>query len=227
MSWATWTHLAITSPLSYLLVFLMPAGDAIIPVLPGEAVVIAIGVATAGSTDPRIAVLVLLAAAGACTGDNVGYLIGRRFGWIAERRVFSGERGARRRDWAARALDRFGARLVVVCRFVPGGRTAVTLTCGIMGFRRRTFVAATVLAGLLWACYAYFLGRIGGRAFENQPWVGLLIAFAVGVAISALIEGARRLLARRAARAARAAATATGGREPTGDSERSEPRSRP
>ena len=66
------------SALSYLIALVIPALDAIFPVLPSETVVIALGVATAGSTDPRIAVLVGCAAAGAFLGDNLCYLLGRR-----------------------------------------------------------------------------------------------------------------------------------------------------
>lgn len=56
-------QLDIGSPVSYLIAILVPALDALIPVLPSETAVIALGVATAGSTDPRIAVLVGLPAA--------------------------------------------------------------------------------------------------------------------------------------------------------------------
>ena len=68
------------SALSYLIAFGIPALDAIFPVLPGESAIIALGVATAGSADPRIALLVVCAAAGAFLGDNLSYLLGRRFG---------------------------------------------------------------------------------------------------------------------------------------------------
>src|SRR6202035_5097298 len=74
-----------------------------------------------------------------------------------------------------------------------GGRTAVTLTCGLIGYRRRTFVAATAVAGVVWGCYAFFIGRLGGQAFESRPWVGLLLALGIALAVSALIELARRL----------------------------------
>lgn len=186
-------QLALSSPLSYLIAFLFPALDAILPLVPSETVIIALGVATAGSADPRIGVLVALAACGAFTGDNVCYFLGRRFGPAAERRVFSGERGQRRRAWATRALDRFGARLIVVCRFIPGGRTAVTLTCGVVGYPWRRFALATAAAGLLWAGYAFLLGRLGGAAFEDQPWIGFLIAFGSTLAVTGLIELVRRL----------------------------------
>ena len=187
------SHLAINSPVSYLIALLLPLLDVIIPVLPSETAIITLGVATAGSTDPRIAILVALAALGAFLGDNLAYLIGRRLGPFIDRRAFSGEKGARRKAWAVQALDNYGARLIIVCRFIPGARTAVTLVCGLVGFRHRTFVIATAFAGVIWACYAFFIGRLGGHAFESRPWAGLLLAFGVALAITGLIELIRRL----------------------------------
>ena len=143
------SHLAVTSPVSYLIALLLPFLDVIIPVLPSETAIITLGVATAGSTDPRIAILVALAALGAFLGDNAAYLIGRRLGPWIDRRAFSGEKGKRRKAWAMQALDRYGARLIIVCRFIPGARTAVTLVCGLVEYRRRTFVIATAFAGVI------------------------------------------------------------------------------
>lgn len=186
------TVLHLGSPLSYLLAFFMPALDAILPIVPSETAIIALGVATAGSADPRIALLVGLAAVGAFLGDNVSYLLGRRFGPAVERRFFSSTKGARRRIWAQQALERYGARLILVCRFIPGGRTAVTLTCGIVSYPRRSFLIATALAATVWACYAFFIGRFGGKAFEDRPWAAFLVAFAAVTLISALVEIGRR-----------------------------------
>ncbi len=186
------SQLDISSPASYLVAVLVPALDAILPVLPSETAVIALGVATAGSEDPRIAVLVLLAAFGAFLGDNVNYLLGRRFGPAVQRRFFSSERGAARLAWAKKALDRFGARIIIGCRFIPGGRTVVTLTCGLVRYERRSYVAATAVAAIIWASYAFFIGRLGGQVFESRPWIGLLLAFGAAVAISLVIEVLRR-----------------------------------
>ena len=102
--------------------------------------------------------------------------------------------------------------LIVVCRFIPGGRTAVMLSCGIVRYDRRRFIIATAIAGVIWACYAFFIGRLGGKAFEDKPWAGLLLAFGGTLAISGLIELVRRLRARRAQRRA--------GAQGQGDAER-------
>jgi len=193
------TSLQVGSVLSYVIAIAIPALDAVIPILPSETVIIALGVATAGSADPRIALLVACAALGAFLGDNLSYLLGRRFGPWVDRRFFRGEQGARRRAWAERSLQRFGMQLIVVCRFFPGGRTAVTLCCGIVGYSRRRFVIATVAAGLIWASYSFFIGRLGGKAFEDNPWEGFAVAFGITIAISGLVELIRRIASRRIA----------------------------
>lgn len=190
------THLQVGSPLSYLIALVLPALDAIFPALPSETAVIALGVATAGSADPRIALLVGCAALGAFLGDNLSYLIGRRFGPFAERRFFAGPKGRESRRWAERSLRRLGVQIIIVCRFIPGGRTAVTLCCGLIGYAHRRFMAATAAAGVIWASLAFFAGRLGGRAFEGRPWLGFGVAFGGTLVITGLAEAARRLRAR-------------------------------
>jgi membrane-associated protein len=190
------TSLQVSSLLSYLIAFVLPCLDAVLPVLPSETVIIAFGVATARSTDPRIFLIVLCAAVGAWAGDNLSYLIGWRFGPWATRRFFApGSKGAARRDWAERSLARFGMGLIIVCRFIPGGRTAVTLCCGLVRYDWPRFALATAVAAVVWACYAFFAGRIGGQAFEHQPVLGFAVAFGGALAVSGLVEVIRRLVA--------------------------------
>jgi membrane-associated protein len=189
------TTLHVGSLVSYLIAFGLPCFDAVVPILPSETVIIAFGVASAGSSDPRIFLILLCAAAGAWAGDNLAYLIGWRFGPWATRRFFSGEKGAARRDWAERSLHRFGVALIIVCRFIPGGRTAVTLSCGLIRYSWRRFAIATAVAAVIWASYAFFAGRIGGKAFENRPVLGFVVAFGGVLVISGLVELVRLIIA--------------------------------
>jgi len=207
------TSLQVGSPLSYLIAFLLPCLDAVLPVVPSETVLIAFGVATAGSADPRIFLLLLCAAAGAFAGDNLSYLIGWRFGPWATRRFFApGSKGAARRDWAERSLRRFGMGLIIVCRFIPGGRTAVTLCCGLIRYSWRRFCAATAIASVIWASYAFLAGRLGGKAFEDKPLVGFAVAFGGALVVSGIVEVIRRVIAWRR----RAAPGAVADEEPPG-----------
>lgn len=196
------TTLHVGSVLSYLIAFVLPCFDAVLPLLPAETVVIAFGVATAGSEDPRIFLIVLCAALGAWAGDNLSYVIGWRFGPWATRRFFApGTKGAARRDWAEHSLNRFAMGLIIVCRFIPGGRTAVTLCCGLIRYSWRRFAVSTAVAAVIWAAYAFFAGRLGGKAFEDQPLVGFAAAFGGALVISGLVELVRRVIAWRAKKA--------------------------
>ena len=185
------------SLLSYLIAFLFPALDGVLPLLPSETAIVALGIATAGTIEPRPVLLVLLAACGACVGDNLCYVIGRLFGPCVDRRFFSSEQGSRRRRWAQQTLGRFGARLIIVCRFIPGGRTVVTFTCGAVGYPWRRFLPVTVLSGVIWATYAFVIGRIGGTTFSGKPWLGLVLALGLALVVTLSTEFVRRIVVRR------------------------------
>jgi membrane-associated protein len=189
------TSLQVGSALSYLIAFVLPCLDAVLPLLPSETVIIAFGVATAGSTDPRVFLIVACAALGAFAGDNLAYLIGWRFAPWVEGRFFKGAKGAARRGWAERSIARFGTGLIIVCRFIPGGRTAVTLCCGLVRYPWRRFALATAIAAVAWAGYAFLAGRFGGKAFEDQPLVGFAVAFGGVLVVTGIIELARRIIA--------------------------------
>ena len=125
--------LQLDSALSYLIAFLVPALDAIFPALPGESAVIAVGVATAGSADPRIALLVGCAAAGAFAGDNLSYLLGRSGGRPLVLRAGRYVRLTESRLGRLEALfHRHGHAVVVLARFVDGLRQVNGVTVGLV-----------------------------------------------------------------------------------------------
>ena len=45
-----------------------------------------------------------------------------------------------------------------------------------------------MIAGATWGAYAALLGYFGGHAFEDQPWKGLLLAFAIAFAVTGTVE---------------------------------------
>jgi membrane-associated protein len=72
---------------------------------------------------------------------------------------------------------------------LPGGRAAVALCCDIIGYARRRFVIATAVAEIIWAVYSFFIGRLGGLAFEDKPWAGFLVAFGATIAVKCGLGG--------------------------------------
>jgi membrane protein DedA with SNARE-associated domain len=181
---------------AYLVLFLFALLDAVLPVVPSEASLITAGaVAANGGLD--IPIVIAVAAAGAFLGDNTAYLLGRYLGDWARGRFFSGEKGQRRVKWAEAQLEERGGQLIVVGRFIPGGRTLVALTAGSVRFRWRRFATFDVVAALTWALYAGLLGYAGGHAFEDHPWAGLLLAFGIAVVVSVGSEVIRAYIKRR------------------------------
>ena len=115
---------------TYPYLFGISALDVLFPLVPSETSVILAGV-FAGTGDLFIVAVILAAAAGAVLGDNTSYWIGRTAGpWIVQR-FFAGKR-KERIDWAEAQIEERGPYLIVVGRFIPGGRTAVTLSAGLL-----------------------------------------------------------------------------------------------
>jgi membrane protein DedA with SNARE-associated domain len=183
---------------SYPVIFLASAIDAFFPLVPSETIVITGGV-LAGSNDLSLPLVILAAAAGAVVGDNISYGLGTLLGERTVKRWFRGERPHRAFEWAERQLEVRGGYLIIIARFIPGGRTAVTFASGyVHAMKWRRFIFWDVIAGLIWATYAALLGYIGGKQFEQQPWKGLILAFVVALFVGGGVELVRHLLRRRA-----------------------------
>lgn len=174
---------------AYGIVFLFAFLDAVFPVVPSETAVITAGVLAANG-DLAIELIILLAAVGAITGDNLAYAIGRSLKRFVQERLFGGKR-RRHLDRAERALQERGGSLIVIGRFIPGGRTAVTFASGVLRYPWPRFVAFDVAAGLLWGTYAGLIGFFGGKAFEDDPLKGILLALGIALGIAGLLEGYR------------------------------------
>jgi membrane protein DedA with SNARE-associated domain len=178
---------------AYPLLFGICVGDAVFPAFPSETAMIVCGIQAARG-QLSLEAVIAVGAAGAFIGDNISYAIGRWFGHPVTNRFFSGERAQARLDWARRFLKERGSYVLIVARFVPGGRTATTFTAGLVKLPWLTrFVPFIFIAAILWALYGALLGYIGGRMFENHPLYALLVAFGIAAAVAAAAEGARWL----------------------------------
>ena len=196
MSLDSFFELASASPWTYAVILAVAALDAVLPLVPSEATVISAGV-LAGAGDLQLGLVIAAGAAGAYAGDTSAYWLGRGLDERLERRLFRGAKGAERRAWAEGALDRHGGPLIFGARFIPGGRTATTVTAGALTMRWARFAAFAAVAAIGWASYAALLGYIGGRAFEDNPLWGLLVGFGVAAVTFLVVELVRRWRARR------------------------------
>jgi membrane protein DedA with SNARE-associated domain len=177
----------------YPLIVAIAALDAVFPLVPSEATVIAAG-ALAGAGELTFGVVLLAGGAGAVLGDNVAYLLGRAGQRTLIGRLLGTPAWRERIGRAETTLTRRAGTIIVVSRFVPGGRTATMLSAGLVGLRWRRFIAYDVVAGAFWAGYASVIGVVGGKAFSDEPLHALVLAFALAAALMIAIESGRRLV---------------------------------
>ncbi|WNM41771.1 DedA family protein [Micromonospora halotolerans] len=202
-------HQTMSSPWVYLALFAVAVVDGFFPVVPSETAVITAGV-FAVTGQPDLPLVVVVAALGALIGDHVSYAIGRHGGGRLLARLpaavpapqVAGRsgRGGRRRaalERARRGITARGGLILIVARYVPGGRTAVTLTMGAVRFPRRRFLLFDALAAVSWAIYSALVGYLGGLAFERDPVRGLLLGLGLALTLTAVVETVRWARGRR------------------------------
>jgi len=181
---AEWWFLVLIVVIAYL--------DSIIPIVPSETAVIIGGVA-AGSGDQNLLFVIAAGALGAFLGDNTAYLIGSRFAGFFERRAKTHEKTAKRLTWAHDQIEKRGGLLLITARFIPGGRTALTLSSGITEQRWRWFASWVALAAILWATYAAGLGYIFGQQFQDNHTLAFVLAFAAALSVTVSVEIVRHI----------------------------------
>jgi membrane-associated protein len=172
----------------YPLLFVLVMSEAGGVPIPGETALIAAAV-LASQGKLQIEIVILLAAAGAIVGDNIGYLIGRKGGrWLLKRPgPFH-----RQRQEVLRVGEPFfeahGPKAVFFGRFVLGLRVWASWLAGATRMRWRAFALWNALGGITWASavglVAYLLGHSAGNAIEAFGIYGLaavLIAIVGGL----------------------------------------------
>lgn len=188
---------AMSTPWVFLALFAFAAIDAFFPAVPSESLVVTAGVFSASHGEPALALVILAAAGGAFTGDHVSFLIGRTAGQRVARRIQPGTKRAASFDWAGRTLAARGGMVLVICRYIPGARTAVTITAGAVGYRLRLFSFFDAIAAISWGVYSALIGYIGGAAFEDDPIKGLALGLGLALGVAAAAEVVRHVLRRR------------------------------
>ncbi|SNT39824.1 membrane protein DedA, SNARE-associated domain [Asanoa hainanensis] len=177
----------ITSPWVYGVVFALAALDAFLPIVPSEATLITAGV-FAASGEPNVILVILVGAVGAMVGDHISYFIGRAGGENVINRIPEGSRRAKTFEWVRQLLYSHGGIALVIARYIPGGRTAITLTTGAIRYPQRRFTAFDALACFSWAAYTTLLGFLGGSAFQDHPIQGLALGFGIALGLAGLAE---------------------------------------
>jgi membrane-associated protein len=212
----------------YLALFSFLAVDAMVPVVPIQAIMITSGALTVyGGLE--LPLVIAVGALGMFTGDSIAFILGRTAGhhsnnWLSSRLSALRHRFAPRQDDAdhgpsrtrkaaarfTRGLRQPGPLVLLLCRFVPGGRMAAGYHAGRSGYPIKWFVAYDGGAALAWATYGGLVGHVGGTAITQSAWRLFAIAATAAVIFGTsgwilALFGGRKHAAQEAAIEARAA----------------------
>jgi membrane protein DedA with SNARE-associated domain len=187
-----WLKESSSSPWFYVIIFVIAVFDSVLPIVPSETLVI-IGGVSAGSGSLSIVLVILCAGGGDFIGDNLSFFLGREASdWVIKRRTRT-EKGAKQMAKIIEQIHDRGGMLLITARFIPGGRTLLTLSCGVTRQPHKWFVGWAVVAASVWSLYASLLGFVGGKSFADNHTKAFLIAFAGAFGVTVLIEAIRAI----------------------------------
>ena len=174
--------------------FLVVETGLLFPFLPGDSLIFTVALLVPVLNIP-LWLVILVAAAAAITGDQIGFEIGRRRGrrlFRPDARIFK----TRYLDEADRFFARWGRGAIVLARFVPVVRTFIAPAIGASRLRHRTFTIWNALGGILWAIMlglaGFFLGQIPVVANNVELiGVGVVVISVVPIVIAALARRRR------------------------------------
>jgi membrane-associated protein len=185
------TQLALASPWLLGVLVAMAVVDALLPIVPSEALIIGAGVAAA-TGEQNLLVVIGAAALGSFIGETAGYLIGRTFGPAVRGRFQPGGTKALAYDKFSGLLAARGGTVLLTARFVPAGRTVATITAGAMRYPTGRFLAYTALGTPLSAAWSALLGYLGGATFAQNPLFGLAFGLTLGTVVGLVIGAVQR-----------------------------------
>lgn len=173
----------------HLVTLLFVVVDGLIPMVPGEVLVLTSGV-LARQEELSLGVSLLTAWVGIMLGDLVVYALFRSRG----PQLLLGRRwGARVQRSVRKTLDKAGPApgfaLLFALRFVSGGRTASMAAAGMVRMPWRSWLLLSASGSAVWSVYMVGLGWVTGSAERLPLWVSVLVGIAVGLVVGLVAAG--------------------------------------
>ncbi|MBX7170659.1 MAG: VTT domain-containing protein [Pyrinomonadaceae bacterium] len=142
--------------------------------LPGDSLLVVSGLMAKTLPDKLNVIYILIAFfAGSVLGDNTGYWTGRFMG----KRLFNREDSwifkPSRVEKAKHFFEKYGAKTIILARFVPIVRTFAPIVIGASEFPYNKFLPYSILGGFLWIFSMVLAGYFLGTAVENALGIKL------------------------------------------------------
>ena len=171
--------------------------------LPGDSLLVLAGLVCAVGAESKLDVHLNLAVVlvglfvSAVAGAQTGYFIGKKAGPALfsrpDSRLFKHEYVEKAQHY----FDKYGAKTIVLARFIPIVRTFSNPMAGVGGMPLRSFTTFNVIGGALWAVGVTMVGFALGKTIPSAE-DHLLVIEAIIIALSLLPIGIEVVRHRRA-----------------------------
>jgi membrane-associated protein len=139
-------------------------GLVVLPFLPGDSLIFAIGAVAGREIGINIWVVAPLLVCAALCGDNVNYWLGRRVGPAVFKREDSRLLNKKHLLHAQSFYEKYGSKTVILARFVPIVRTFAPFVAGIGRMNYARFLLFSLIGAVVWVsvCLSggYYLGSL-------------------------------------------------------------------
>ncbi|MCP9768042.1 cytochrome O ubiquinol oxidase [Lacihabitans sp. LS3-19] len=158
--------LAEYDKLTYALLFLVifvETGLIVMPLLPGDSLLFAVGLLAATTGQLNVAFVIPLLIFAALLGDNVNYFVGRRFSEYVkskEKILFL------KREYITQTEEfyiKHGPKAVIIARFMPIIRTIAPFVAGAASMKYRTYITFCFVGAVLWVTSITMIGYLLGN----------------------------------------------------------------
>lgn len=181
------TYQGWTSAILFLIIF-VETGIVIMPFLPGDSLLFAIGAFTAKGSFEYWSITTLLLIA-AVIGDSLNYAIGKYLGPKVFDRDDSVYLKKSHLMKAHAFYEKYGGKTIIIARFVPIVRTFAPFVAGIGAMRYRDFMTYNVIGAVLWIYSFTTLGYyFGSLPFVEKNFKLVMVAIIILSVLPAVIE---------------------------------------
>jgi membrane-associated protein len=163
-------------------------GLVVTPFLPGDSLLFALG-AFAGQGSLNVWILAGSLMVAAIVGDTVNYFIGKYCGdWLMR----GGPKAIIKKEHLEKThafYEKYGAKTIVIARFVPIVRTLAPFVAGLGTMKKRVFFAYNIGGGILWVGLFVFGGYfLGTTAFAKKYFSEIVMAIIVLSVVPVVVE---------------------------------------
>ena len=162
--------------------------------IPGDSILFAAGFVAATRSDTNIVILITIIVLAAFFGDQVGFVLGRKYG----RNYLNRSERPRIQKMIKRAEDfyeKYGWTAVVLARFYPWIRTFMPPIAGLGKMNYYKFLSANIFGALLWGAgittLGFFAASIPALDGSSKQIAGFFIVLTIAITLKNYIKAKR------------------------------------